>query len=73
MIDSQDNEVLLINDELIENIHQQTYEANSGTLVDEAVNNGPTEARLTISAYGCDSVTMGDVLNLDLLFHLTQV
>lgn len=73
MIDSEDNEVLLINDELIENVHQQTYETDYGTLIDEAVNNGPTEARLTISAYGCGSETMGDILNLDLLFHLTQV
>lgn len=73
VVDSEDNEVVLINNELIENIDQQSFEDAQGTLVDEAVNNGPTDATLTIDAYGCGSETMGDILKLDLIFHLTQV
>ncbi len=73
MIDSESNDVVLINDQVIETIDQQMFEVAQGTLVDEAVNNGPTNANLTISAYGCGSETMGDILKLDLFFHLTQV
>jgi hypothetical protein len=73
MVDSENNEVIIINDETIENIDQQVFENTQGSLVDEAVNNGPTDATITIDAYGCGSETMGDILELDLNFHLTQV
>lgn len=73
VVDSESNEVKVIDEGLIYSINNQSFESASRTLVDEAVNNGPTNATLTISAMGCGSEVMGDILKMDLQFYLTQI
>lgn len=73
MSDINDDDVLLIDDELLSTIDQQTFDTNYESAVDQMVNMDQSSMTITINTYDCDNETMGDVLEMDLSFYLTQV
>lgn len=73
MSDINDDDVLLIDDELLSTIDQQTFDTNYESAVDQMVNMDQSRMTITINTYDCDNETMGDVLEMDLSFYLTQV
>ncbi len=72
MTDINSDQQVLIDNQTIYSIHQQVYDNSPFTLVDEAVNNDGSSATVTIDAYDCGSESMGDFLNLKLMFNFLQ-
>ena len=70
--DVEGNDILLIDNQLITFVHQQTYETAHRSIIDEAVNADGSTARITVDTYSCGNETMGDELEMSLVFYLTQ-
>lgn len=73
MSDVADDDILLIDNELIVSIDQQNFDTNYESAIDQMVNMDKSRMIVTLNTIECGSETIGDILQMDLAFYLTQV
>jgi|GEM_PF-2511444 len=73
MTDINDDDILLIDDELLSAIDQQSFDSNFESAIDQKINMDQSQMTMTINTFDCGNETIGDELQMGLAFYLTQV